>query len=105
MYAMTALTTATVVFAAALIAQMFWLGARGDQRAPLLPRDVRRAHTLWGLFYVNPNDPRGWVPKTFGYGWTVNMRSRGQVYVFVVLILGALLSAIAASVLATRLAS
>jgi uncharacterized membrane protein len=104
MYMMTALTTATVVFAAALIAQMLWLGAQGDRSAPLLPKDIRKAHTLWGMFYVNPNDPRGWVPKTFGYGWTVNMRSRGHVYVFVVLILGALLSAIGTSVLATKLA-
>ncbi|HJV48108.1 MAG TPA: DUF5808 domain-containing protein [Geothrix sp.] len=26
----------------------------------------------WGLFYVNPADPRIWVPKRFGIGWTLN---------------------------------
>ncbi|WP_306589870.1 DUF5808 domain-containing protein [Geothrix sp. 21YS21S-4] len=26
----------------------------------------------WGLFYVNPDDPKVWVPKRFGIGWTLN---------------------------------
>ncbi|GLH74013.1 hypothetical protein GETHLI_25150 [Geothrix limicola] len=26
----------------------------------------------WGLFYVNSEDPRIWVPKRIGIGWTLN---------------------------------
>ena len=26
----------------------------------------------WGLVYVNPADPRIWVPKRIGVGWTLN---------------------------------
>jgi uncharacterized membrane protein len=26
----------------------------------------------WGLFYVNATDPRLWVPKRLGLGWTLN---------------------------------
>lgn len=41
---------------------------------------------LWGSFYVNPDDPRGWVPKTNGLGWTVNFRTRENAYIFAALI-------------------
>jgi uncharacterized membrane protein len=26
----------------------------------------------WGIFYVNPDDPRLWVEKRLGVGWTLN---------------------------------
>jgi uncharacterized membrane protein len=29
-------------------------------------------HYRWGLFYVNPEDPRLLVEKRFGFGWTLN---------------------------------
>lgn len=35
------------------------------------PEDERRLWR-WGMFYVNPEDPRLWVPKRFGIGWTLN---------------------------------
>ncbi len=27
---------------------------------------------VWGLFYVNPQDERIWLPKRLGLGWTLN---------------------------------
>jgi uncharacterized membrane protein len=41
---------------------------------------------LWYSFYVNPDDPRGGVPITSGYGWTVNFRTRRNAAVFAALI-------------------
>ena len=46
----------------------------------LLVRDVRAALLVlpdgqfyrWGVIYVNPEDPRLWVEKRFGIGWTLN---------------------------------
>ena len=43
----------------------------------------------WGLFYVNPDDPRIWVPKPVGVGWTLNF-SRGLSWVIMVLFLSLL---------------
>ena len=50
----------------------------------LMARVVRRrlpaaylAHYKGGLFYVNPDDPRLWVPKLLGVGWTLNYAHRG----------------------------
>ncbi len=34
--------------------------------------EAHRAHSKWGLFYVNPEDPRLMVPKLLGAGWTFN---------------------------------
>ena len=46
----------------------------------LMIRDLRRGLTeagnpdtyRWGLFYVNAADPKIWVPKRLGLGWTLN---------------------------------
>lgn len=35
------------------------------------PEDVKRLWK-WGMFYVNPEDPRLWVPKRLSIGWTLN---------------------------------
>lgn len=37
-----------------------------------------RRHLRWGIFCLNPADPRGFVPKSLG--WTVNYRHPGWVY-------------------------
>lgn len=29
-------------------------------------------HYVWGLFYVNAQDERIWIPKRIGVGWTLN---------------------------------
>jgi uncharacterized membrane protein len=36
-----------------------------------IPRELRASYR-WGLFYVNAEDPRLWVPKLIGVGWTLN---------------------------------
>ena len=79
-------TLFTLLGSVVLLAHMLWLGATGDSRAPELPSEERKRHYVWGLFYVNPADPRGWVPKTLGVGVTVNFRTKTQVYVFVLLL-------------------
>jgi uncharacterized membrane protein len=38
-----------------------------------------------GMFYVNPDDPRLWVEKRYGVGWTLNY-ARPAAYVVTALI-------------------
>lgn len=67
-------------------------------------REEMKKYIIWKSFYMNPNDPRGWVPKTTGVGMTVNFRSWGQVKVFAALVAGSLLCALAgAAILVGRL--
>lgn len=68
----------TLTCAGALIAASFALGAGGRELRPGEHEPTRqemRRFILWGLVYSNPDDPRGWVPKPRGVGWTVNVRS------------------------------
>lgn len=30
-------------------------------------------HWKWGVFYHNPDDPKIWVEKLYGWGYTLNM--------------------------------
>lgn len=81
--------TLTGSSAIALLAMMLRLGAASHlpRRAAEPPTpDEMRAHILWHSFYVNPDDPRGWVPKTSGYGWTVNFRTHRNAAIFASLI-------------------
>lgn len=89
--------------ALALVAMMLRLGTatqmpRYESEAPT-PSEMRQ-HILWHSFYVNPDDPRGWVPKTSGYGWTVNFRTRRNAAIFATLIAVCLTSAVAMAVAA-----
>ena len=52
----------------------------GGRAAP--DRQEMRQHALWRILYVNPADPRGWVPKLYGYGWTVNFRRKAYAVMF-----------------------
>ena len=38
----------------------------------LLGEQPDAAHYRWGVIYVNPEDPRLWVEKRLGVGWTIN---------------------------------
>lgn len=58
--------------------------ARGSGRIPDL--EEMKRHIVWKSFYVNPDDPRGWAPKTFGVGWTVNFRTRRRAAIFAAMI-------------------
>lgn len=105
------MATAAIIFAlltggsaVALVAMMLRIGGppRAHHGATNLPSpDEIRRNVLWRSFYVNPDDPRGWVPKTSGYGWTVNFRTRRNAAMFAALI--ALCAASAAALTATVL--
>ena len=92
----TALTLCTLLPLLALLLQALWLGrgAPGGDQAPTLSPDEMRRHLLWKMFYVNPDDPRGWVPKLYGHGKTVNFRDRKQVNLFILLLLMSLGSSV-----------
>lgn len=49
-----------------------------------LDKEEMKKHVLWGMIYSNPDDPRAWVPKLNGVGWTVNVRTRGQAMMMIV---------------------
>ena len=83
-----------LVWLLAIAAQMFWLHRRGTSRHYNQTVEQMKEHILWKLFYINPDDPRAWVPKTWGPGMTVNFRSRGQAFLFAFLIFGTLATAI-----------
>jgi uncharacterized membrane protein len=59
------------------------------------PEDFRRCQQIFNffLFYSNPNDPRGWLPKPTGIGLTVNFRKQVWIYLFIFFIFGSLASA------------
>jgi uncharacterized membrane protein len=87
------ITVATVV---ALISYLLWVGAQWQPASPdqkLPTREEMRQFLLWRSFYVNPDDPRGWVPKTWGSGMTVNFRTKRSAGIFAGLILVCLLAA------------
>jgi len=44
-------------------------------------------HYRWGVFYVNPQDPRLWVEKRVGVGWTLNIAHPAAMWVTLVLAL------------------
>ncbi|MXX28928.1 MAG: hypothetical protein F4Z45_04290 [Gammaproteobacteria bacterium] len=47
-------------------------------------------HWKWGIFYHDPNDPKIWVEKLYGMGWTLNM-ARPAAWVILVAFLSAAL--------------
>ena len=61
-------------------------GKPDDESKKTIPtNEEMKNHIMWKMFYVNPNDPRGWVPKA-GHGSAPNFRTRKQVWVFVLLL-------------------
>jgi uncharacterized membrane protein len=73
------------VLSVVLVLYSCLIGAQGSAAAAtesVPTREEMRRFILWRSFYVNPDDPRGWVPKTWGYGWTVNFRSRRTAVIF-----------------------
>jgi uncharacterized membrane protein len=68
---------------------------RAGTRPGTGPQEVDPDH-YQGVFYVNRDDPKVWVPKRYGIGWTLNF-GRPASWV----ILGVILLAMAAVVIAT----
>jgi uncharacterized membrane protein len=69
------LACALTLIIGSVIAGSMGRSLRPGERAPT--KEEMRTHLVWGLVYSNPDDPRGWVPKIRGVGWTVNFASRG----------------------------
>ena len=92
------LSALTAILSLTLVGWMLKLGAtRGSAPSGWTPPSVEemKTHMLWGLFYVHPGDPRGWVPKTSGLGYTVNFRTERKAKIFACLIVATLFSAVA----------
>ncbi len=99
----------TAVFAAltatgalTLVLLTGWNGRAGATAtdAPPLSNDEVQRHILWGAFYANPADPRGWLPKPSGFGVTPNFRTRERALVFAAIGVETLLAAIGLTVCA-----
>ncbi len=48
-------------------------------------------HWKWGMIYHNPDDPKVWIAKRYGWGWTLNM-ARPQSWAILALLVLALLA-------------
>ena len=86
----------TLILVVVLVGWMLKFGgttqpASPDRRLP--SADEMKAHMLWGLFYANPVDSRGWVQKTSGFGYTVNFRTERNAKIFAGLIVATAVSA------------
>jgi len=64
----------------------------GLRRITAVCRDLKQAGLMAGmegfngLVYNNPNDPRLWVPKPLGYGYTINFGHRSAWPVFLTIL-------------------
>ena len=58
-----------------------------DIKGYTLTKEEMNKYVVWMIFYVNPLDPRGTVPKTLGSGNTINFRNKRNVSIFAGLIL------------------
>jgi len=85
-----------------MLAMMSRLGnaGRAADGVAVPSKEEMRRFILWHAFYVNPDDPRGWVPKTHGFGYTVNFRTRDNALRFALWILLDLLAALAMTIAA-----
>ena len=100
------LTISTILLASALIIYMIVCAKKDTslEGATIPNREQMRYHLVWVIFYSNPEDPRGWVPKIRGYGWTVNFRKKSQIYIFCLLLILTLFSGILQGVFAVSIA-
>ena len=68
-----------------------WIGSRGSMQFDTgseYPEGAAMKEFLFlGLFYVNPDDPRGFLPKSQpSFGWTINFRNKLNALVFLFLL-------------------
>jgi len=55
-----------------------------------LARAPDARHYRWGVIYVNPEDPRLWVPKRIGVGWTLNFAKPAAAWVMLLILVAAM---------------
>lgn len=78
----------------ATVAFMLYCARQRGGEPGYVPTEAEvRSHIRWRSFYVNPRDPRAWIPKTWGGGITVNFRTPARAAIFAALILISTLSA------------
>ena len=57
--------------------------------------DEMSRHIFWGLYYCNPDDPRGWVPKSGdparSNGYTINLRYRSWATAYNIVFIGGII--------------
>ena len=75
-----------------LVVYMFWLGFKKPThpiRDPVEPKgEAMRPYLYLKMFYVNPRDPRGFVPKIQPkMGWTINFRDNTQANIFIAILI------------------
>lgn len=74
---------------------LFWLGRRGDQKADSVPDSLSELSFYYRYFYVNAEDPRGWVSRSpGGRPFILNFRARSHVHQFLILLAATLLSSL-----------
>jgi len=80
----TFLTTLIIICSIVLLGHLVLLGRKNESGAKDFTLSIKEMekHVAWMIFYANPNDPRGTVPKTLGSGLTVNFRTKRNVSVF-----------------------
>jgi uncharacterized membrane protein len=99
---------AFVLIAISFVAASSGRALRSGEEPP--SKDEMKKHLVWGLIYSNPDDPRGWVPKIRGWGWTVNVRSepmaRAMAWITIATIVSVMLTVLGSfSVVATAASS
>ena len=77
---------------------LFWIGKKGTAElktgSDYPEGDAMKKYMYMGLLYINPDDPRGWLPKKQPlYGWTVNFRDQKYANLFIILLVCTLLCA------------
>ncbi|MDR3671840.1 MAG: DUF5808 domain-containing protein [Holophaga sp.] len=94
----TALFAGLLALAACLLTGMVFVVRNTWQ---VLAQAPRSEHYRLGVFYVNPQDPRLWVPKRLGLGWTLNYARPAAAWV-TLLILAAIPAVILAALALAR---
>ena len=88
----------TAISAVAVLVYLLYAGQPDtDLPQTKLPKEEMQKFLVYKAFYANPADGRGWVPKIYGYGWTVNFRTRQRVHFFIFLMVSVVLGAILGS--------
>lgn len=82
------------VTGAALVAGIV-ISTRAAKRAVVAGSSGVSDEGWHGLFYRNPSDPRLWVPKRFGIGWTLNFAHRSAWLLLFVLVVPMIVAVIA----------
>ncbi len=85
-----------------LLSFVYFLGKKGRKdikgEEGLPAGDGMKPFLFLKVFYVNPEDPRSWLPKSRpSWGWTINFRNKINALFFLLLLVATVFSALAMS--------